>query len=122
MRELDKKIVKTSYFSKYKLSNGVSIARGTPNWFSGKCEERLFPTWEMINDIKSKKISEEEYIDLYYNIILSKLNPSEIYEKHKDSVLLCWEKIGEFCHRRIVASWIKETIGIEVEEYGIWRV
>jgi uncharacterized protein (DUF488 family) len=37
----------------------------------------------------------------------------------KNSVLLCWENPGEFCHRRIVASWIFENLKIEVPEWNV---
>lgn len=113
--------MKTSYFSKYKETNGVSIALGTPEWFSGQIEVRLQPTWDMIKGIKTGNISKEFYEKIYYDNILSKLDPNDIYYKYKNSVLLCWERIGEFCHRRIVASWIEKSIGIEVEEYGIMK-
>lgn len=113
--------MKTSYFAKYKGPNSVSIARGTPAWYNGAIEPRLFPTWELINGIKKNIISEQVYEEKYRDIILDKLDPKEIYEQYADFVLLCWERIGEFCHRRIVASWIEEAIGIEIEEYGTWR-
>jgi len=30
--------------------------------------------------------------------------------------LLCFEKRGEFCHKRILALWIERLSGIEVRE------
>jgi hypothetical protein len=112
--------MKTSYFAKYKEDNGVSIAVGTPRWFNGEQEKSLFPTWDLVNGIHDGSMNREEY-EVKYRQILNKLDANEIYEKYKDSVLLCWEKIGEFCHRRIVAEWIYEETGNVVEEYGIWK-
>jgi len=114
--------LKTSYFAKYKGKKGVSIARGTPKWFEDPTESELFPSWEMIHGIKKGFITPSEYESMYREVILYRLNPLEIYEVHKESVLLCWEKIGEFCHRRIVASWIEEETGNVVEEYGVWKL
>jgi uncharacterized protein (DUF488 family) len=34
----------------------------------------------------------------------------------KSLVLLCWERHGEFCHRRLFAEWFRENISIEVPE------
>jgi len=31
-------------------------------------------------------------------------------------VLLCWERPGQFCHRRLLADWITSEIGIDVPE------
>lgn len=32
------------------------------------------------------------------------------------SVLLCWEKSGAFCHRRLVAEWLEDAVGEKVQE------
>jgi hypothetical protein len=31
--------------------------------------------------------------------------------------LLCWEAPGKFCHRRLVAAWLEDALGIDVPEY-----
>jgi len=33
-----------------------------------------------------------------------------------DVVLLCWEPPVEFCHRQVVAAWLKAKLGVVVEE------
>ena len=38
--------------------------------------------------------------------------------KGKDIILLCHEKEGDFCHRRLVAKWLSENLNIEVVELG----
>lgn len=54
---------------------------------------------------------------LYQEFILSRLDPLQVaQELGQGSILLCWEKPGEFCHRIVVADWLREA-GIEVEEY-----
>jgi len=113
--------VKTSYFAKYKGKDGVSIALSTPKWFKFQKEISLMPTWDMINGIKNGSLSKDQYEKIYREKILFLVDPFYIYEKYENSVLLCWEKIGEFCHRRIVAEWIEEETENEVEEYGIWK-
>ncbi len=34
-----------------------------------------------------------------------------------EPVLLCWERPGQFCHRRLVADWFEETLGEDVPEH-----
>ena len=47
---------------------------------------------------------------------LSKLDPATVYaDLGEDAVLLCWEEnSGAFCHRRRVAEWLGETLGVLV--------
>ena len=33
-----------------------------------------------------------------------------------DVILLCFEKPGEFCHRHLVAQWLKSNLNIDVIE------
>ena len=107
--------METSYFgnlSRLKNKKVISIARGTPKWFNGSQYLKLAPTWEMI-----KHMSEEEYIFSYKNL-LKKLNPKEVYkELGEETVLLCWERPGDFCHRRLVAEWFENELGLLVPEY-----
>lgn len=53
-------------------------------------------------------ISEEEnnkyYVEHYYEQVLLKLDPEEIYRELDNSILLCYEENTEFCHRHIVAA------------------
>ena len=107
--------MKTSYFSKYKESNGVSIAIGTPKWFKGETFPELFPSWDLVNYYK-RTGDEVGYRERYYEEVLYKLNPTEVYDKLKDKVILCWETSDKFCHRHIVSEWIYEELGIIVNE------
>lgn len=107
--------MKTSYFSKYKKVNGVSIAVGAPNWFKGEIYPDLFPTWELVNNYKVTG-DEEVYTKAYHEKILSKLNPEKVYDDLQGKVVLCWEGKGKFCHRRIVAKWLEDNLGVEIEE------
>jgi hypothetical protein len=51
--------------------------------------------------------------------ILAKLDPAEIYQTlGENAVLLCWEKPGDACHRRLVAEWFERCLGVEVPELG----
>lgn len=52
--------------------------------------------------------------ELKVNVVIYQL---ELLSRGNDVALICYEKPGEFCHRRIVAEWLKEIAGITVEEY-----
>ena len=109
--------MKTSYFGNLKDLKGekvISIARGNPKWYFGETFIELAPTWNMI-----KNMSEEEYIEAY-NRKLDKLDAGFIYNiLGENSILLCWERPDDFCHRRLVAKWFENELGIVVPEFGI---
>lgn len=107
--------MKTSYFAKYKGLDGVSIAMRTPSWFRCKKYPPLFPPWELITQYK-KDGDKEAYVQAYHEQVLSQLSPQKVYDDLKDSVLLCYEKPGDFCHRRLVAEWLRACLGVVVEE------
>lgn len=103
----------TSSFFVYKGNNGISIARWSPAIFKGPAYRALAPgTW-------FKSVDQKTYIDLYVEQ-LKALDPEKVWDElHKISpepVLLCWEKPGEFCHRRIVAKWFEKKLGVHVPE------
>lgn len=107
--------IKTSCFSIYKNKpEGVAISRGVPKWFKGDKLMELCPSWALI---KNTKLSEQEWVEEYHKEVLCNLDPHGIAEKVEGKVLLCWEKPGEFCHRRVVAEWIEKETGIVVPEY-----
>lgn len=115
--------MKTGYFGKvksYPQNKGykfVSIARFNKFW-NGEEYKKLVPPAEII------KIEDEElYTELYYEKVLNNLSPKQVYEELGDNaVLLCYEKWTDiendktFCHRRIVAKWLENNLGIRVEE------
>jgi hypothetical protein len=109
--------MKTGCFKTYKGKDGISIARRSPAYYNGPEYNLLNPDAKTFYDIKSGKIDEVEYEKRFRQNTLSKLNAQEVYNTLKDKVLLCWEPAGEFCHRRIVADWIKEELGIDVPEW-----
>ena len=107
----------TSYFAS-KLIKGrglrlVSIALSTRYV---KCErfKVLAPTREMIELAHAGKF--EDYTRAYQENVLRTLNPLKVYEELDGAVLLCWEKAGSFCHRRLVADWLENAVGQSVPE------
>ncbi|MFD1428490.1 DUF488 family protein, N3 subclade [Kroppenstedtia sanguinis] len=82
----------------------VSIARGTPRWYKGRCYPDLMPEWEWLNATR------EEY-DREFQKRLESLDPKRVIrELGENAVLLCWCKHNAGCHRRLVAEWLEETL------------
>ncbi len=95
--------------------NAVAISQGVPKWYKGKVYKKLAPSWALV-----KIEDEKEYVRRYKYEVLDRLDPAQVLkELGEDAVLLCWEKPGEFCHRRIVAEWLEGELGIEVPELGV---
>jgi len=105
--------METSYFGAKKNDpRAVSIARGNPRGFKGRKYLPLAPSWELI-----KITDEKEYTERYRKEVLNLLDPRQVVEDlREDAILLCWEKPDKFCHRRLVAEWFQEELGIKVPE------
>lgn len=114
----------TSYFANgAKLKKAgiqmIGIALFPPKWFGGSSIPYVAPTWSILHNSKGS----EEYTLRFKSEVLAKRDPQtflkmiEAMSQGKDVALCCFEKPGDFCHRHIVAEWMKETLGIEVSEY-----
>lgn len=84
----------------------------------------LMPDWSIIRNAHAAGYNEASYLqyrDAYF-AQLDKLDPQKIYNELKDCTLVCFESSKDlatgdkFCHRRMVAGWIEETLGIVVPE------
>jgi hypothetical protein len=112
--------VKTSYFANRKAvadPHAVAISRGVPKWFKGRVYDPLRPSWQLVEGAKSGAIPHDEYEHRYRAEILALLEPATVRrELGDDAILLCWERPGEPCHRRMVARWLEDALGSEVPE------
>jgi uncharacterized protein (DUF488 family) len=62
---------------------------------------------------------ETSYTQRFYQETLSPLSPGQVFQDlGEEAILLCWEEPGEFCHRRLVANWLEEALGISIPERG----
>ena len=97
------------------LPQAVAISRGLPRGWRGRVYRPLAPSWALV------KISEpQQFIRLYRTQVLDRLDARQVLRDlgGDDVVLLCWEPPGEFCHRQVVAAWLKAQMGIAVEEFN----
>ena len=95
----------------------VCIAVSAPKGYKGNAYPELMPTWELVKDYKDGKINEQEYEKRYFDLLKSrKITVDKIVNDLEDeSILLCWEAPNKFCHRNLIANWLKAA-GTEVEE------
>lgn len=107
----------TSHFRGKKIGRGISIATRQPSGMVLNEFKRLAPYKWMIAD----HVTIPDYMKAFEDI-LATLDPNDVVEKlievahgSKEFTLCCWEKPGEFCHRHMVAEWLKKA-GYEVVE------
>ena len=129
----------TSYWQNPNLvENGevlpVGISRGTLPGMTRKKKTYdykrlglLAPSDGLYDAWKAGEIDEEAYTRIYRTqlerIGLEKIQAQltrKAREGDKPLVLLCFEKPGEFCHRRLFAGWYREKTGQIVPELGSW--
>lgn len=93
----------------------VSIARKSPWYFRGESFLELAPTEAMLEMPIADYVAD-------FDAILARLDPRKVFEAIGDtSILLCWESPGVFCHRRAVAQWLEQSLGIVIPELGFER-
>lgn len=121
----------TSYFANLKnLPKNIlpiSICGSAPQWYDGLQFKRLAPKYWFFKQWKENK-DNNYYISCFNKHVLSQITPQEAYQRFVDVInagiirenkeydavaLICYEKPGEFCHRHLVADWLKDA-GYEV--------
>ena len=124
-------MIYTSYFAKLKsLPAGVipiSICAKSPNWYKGLQYKGLAPTYDILMKYKQDGDT-EAYIRSFNEQILQRLNASKVvfdlcsladkdqtYHSY-DICLICYEKSSDFCHRHLVAEWLRRY-GYDCEEW-----
>ncbi|MFA4916252.1 MAG: DUF488 family protein [Syntrophales bacterium] len=111
--------MKTSYFGNPAVKNdpnAVSIARWSPQWWGSRRRYiDLAPSADLLKRAKAG-FSWPLYVAEYRNSVLAKLDPYKVYADLADAIILCYEKPGEKCHRRLVAEWFEQCLGIKVPE------
>lgn len=119
--------MKTSYFGNPRIREFfdrqdpkppvISIAASTPDWFQARQYPALAPPWGILSLYKKGMIDKDRYEEMYFAQVLRNLDVHKVItELGHDAILLCWEKPGQFCHRQIVADWIRANSGVEIEE------
>lgn len=116
----------TSYFANSKNLHReniviIGIALFPPKWFNGPSLKMVSPSYDILHNSKSQ----EDYEQRFFSEILDHRDPKvflsniERMANGKDVALCCYEKPGAFCHRHLVAKWMNEKLGLQIEEFGV---
>ena len=117
--------MKTSYYFSNRIRepgfNLVAVSNSYPRhlpWLKDARQYRkLCPGWPLVKDYKQHNISWPNYMEIYHEDILDKLDPETVYYDLGDNaIILCWEKPGKPCHRRLIADWFYDHLQISVNE------
>jgi len=113
-------MIYTSYYANYRnfplFRKQISISLYPPKGFKGEHYLPLAPTKSILEEYKNSKQdkkAQEIYTKRFQEEVLSKLDPKKIAKELDNSILLCFEKTGDFCHRHIVANWLSPYIKIK---------
>ena|ERR1035437_4507972 len=105
-------MITTSNFTKSgKHPDAVAISQGVPRFYQGKrCLPLAPPRWLL-------KTKDPELFVLEYRKQLDSLIAKQVAEDlGPNAIILCWESFNVRCHRRLVAEWLEEKLGIAVPE------
>ena len=103
----------TTYFAQVrrldpKKSNLVSIARYTPKGFLGRIYLPLAPSPSLLSYVK--RTGDEEGYTKRFKAYLETLDVHKVAKDLKDgAILVCYETPEKFCHRHLVADWLREA-------------
>jgi len=105
-------MITTSNFARSaKHPDAVAISQGVPRWYKGRRYMPLAPPRWLL------KAKDPELFDLEYRKQLEALDAKQVAgDLGPDAILLCWESFNVRCHRRLVAEWLEEKLGIVVPE------
>ena len=118
-------MIYTSYFAKLKsLPDNIipiSICGKAPDWYKGLQYKKLAPKYDFFmkwkdnhdNDYYTKCFNEQVWDKLDVEDTVSEL--IDLYSGI-DIALICYEKPEDFCHRHLVAEWLRKN-GFKCEEY-----
>ena len=126
-------MIYTTYFAKLrslpKDITPIAICAKAPPGYTGLSYRALAPHYSFYN--KYKNDCNESCFTLCYNDqILRNLNSTRVvadlyYQAGKsyldgDIALVCYEKSTDFCHRHLVAAWLRDN-GFQCEEFDFTK-
>lgn len=121
--------MKTSYFgiTPRKTPGAIAISLYLPKGRQYLHYPKLAPSQELLQTYRDPNAaiiyhSIQKWYAFEYFDQLFLLNPQQVWDElHElagdaEPTLLCYEKPGQFCHRRLVAKWFEVELGEFVDE------
>lgn len=118
--EAGSKRIHTSYYARSgEHPNAIGISASVPKGFTGPHMTVLAPSWDLLERYKKGEMTKMQYADEYITLLESRnLTPQIIYDSIPHAaILLCYEKPGEFCHRRVLAEWLEINLKVRIDEW-----
>jgi len=114
-----KKIYTSNYARKGADPKSIAISVGLPDWYEGKRNKNLAPTWEIVRGIQRGRIDIATYESVYLQLLEDRsVDPYQLIEElPNNTFLLCYEKPTDFCHRHTLANWVFNNTGFQIEEW-----
>ena len=123
-------MIYTTYFAKLKKlpdnTIPIAICAKPPAWYTGATFRTLAPKYDFFKKYQINR-DNYEFTENYIGQVLNHLNPFRIvadlyYQLGMapntcDIALVCFEKSADFCHRHLVAEWLRGA-GYECEEWN----
>jgi hypothetical protein len=116
----------TSSWFQYSGPGRIGISRGVPG--DTPRGYRLYRALAPTRDIFKNSSGRADYQRRFLAEVLGRLDPPQVLRdleaKSEDglTVLLCYEQTplngANWCHRSMVADWLRETTGVEVAEWN----
>lgn len=108
----------TSYFAKLKKLPAaivpVAICGKAPAWYSGLQYKKLAPKYSFFSEWK-RTHDNAYYIEHFNAEVLGGLDAGEVVRElsemtgGKAVALVCYERPEGFCHRHLVADWLRRS-------------
>lgn len=123
-------MIYTSYFAQLRnLPNNIvpiSICGKAPKWYDGLQYKKLAPKYDFFMEWK-KNHNNDYYIKCFKEQVLDKLDATNVILDlsrlvygfnvgENDIALICYEKPSDFCHRHLVAQWLRDG-GFKCKEW-----
>ena len=104
-------ITTSNFANSAKHPDAVAISQGVPRFYRGERYMPLAPPRWLL------KAKDPELFDREYRKLLDSLDAKQVAEDlGPNAILLCGESFNVRCHRRLVAEWLEEKLGIVVPE------
>jgi uncharacterized protein (DUF488 family) len=110
-------MIYTCSFFQHQLYDGrkCSIANSQPPAYDFEVIPALQPG-KIVAQLKARQISQEKYVEVYLAQLAAEeelLRRMITFSEKTNVILMCWEKEGNFCHRRLVADHLVKKLGLD---------